>query len=44
LSDALRARGVHTDARGEFLRFGPAPYLTDDQLLEAIARFGEVVS
>jgi kynureninase len=43
LSNALRARGVHTDARGEFLRFGPAPYLTDDQLLEAIARFGEVV-
>jgi kynureninase len=43
LSDALRARGVHTDARGGFLRFGPAPYLTDDQLIEAMARFGDVV-
>lgn len=29
---ALRARGVLVDARGENLRMGPAPYLTDDEL------------
>jgi kynureninase len=43
LSEALRARGVHTDARGDFLRFGPAPYLSDEQLADAMARFGEVL-
>ena len=32
LQRALRARGVHTDSRGEHLRLGPAPYLSDDQL------------
>jgi kynureninase len=43
VSEALRARGVHTDARGDFLRLGPAPYLSDDQLTESIARLGEVL-
>jgi kynureninase len=38
----LRERGVWTDARGEVLRLGPAPYLADTQLLDAIARLGEV--
>jgi selenocysteine lyase/cysteine desulfurase len=28
----LRARGVLVDARGETLRLGPAPYLTDDEI------------
>jgi kynureninase len=36
VSRALRARGVFTDARGDVLRLGPAPYLRDDQLLEGI--------
>jgi kynureninase len=36
LSRALRQRGVWTDFRGETLRFGPAPYLSDRQLEEAI--------
>ena len=40
---ALAARGVWTDCRGEVLRLGPAPYLCDDQLREAIAILGEVI-
>ncbi|GLZ42964.1 kynureninase [Actinokineospora sp. NBRC 105648] len=39
---ALAGRGVLTDSRGEYLRFGPAPYLRDDQLAAAIAALGEV--
>lgn len=39
----LRARGVWTDARGEVLRLGPAPYLSDRQLQEAVGLLGEVV-
>jgi kynureninase len=38
----LRARGVWTDARGDALRLGPAPYLSDRQLLDAIGILGEV--
>jgi kynureninase len=43
LTRALRARGVLTDARGDVLRLGPAPYLSDAQLLEAVGLLGEVV-
>jgi kynureninase len=32
----LRATGVFADARGEWLRLGPAPYLSDDQLRAGI--------
>jgi kynureninase len=32
-----------TDARGEVLRLGPAPYLSDQQLRDAVALLGEVV-
>jgi selenocysteine lyase/cysteine desulfurase len=39
---ALRERGVLTDARGDVLRFGPAPYLSDRQLRDAIGALGEV--
>jgi kynureninase len=39
---ALAKRGVLTDSRGEHLRFGPAPYLRDDQLRAGMAVFGEV--
>lgn len=42
LQSALRERGVLTDNRGEHLRFGPAPYLGDDQLRASIAVLGEV--
>lgn len=36
LGQALRDRGVAVDARGEHLRLGPAPYLSDAQLEAAI--------
>jgi kynureninase len=42
MSKRLRARGVWTDHRGDLLRLGPAPYLTDEQLRAAIAAVGEV--
>jgi selenocysteine lyase/cysteine desulfurase len=37
----LRSRGVFADSRGEVLRLGPAPYLSDDQLCDAIGILGE---
>lgn len=43
LSSRLRARGVLTDCRGDLLRFGPAPYLSDAQLEAAMAALGDVV-
>lgn len=42
LSSALRTRGVFTDARGQILRLGPAPYLADAQLRDAIAALGAI--
>ncbi len=39
----LRERGVFTDHRGHILRFGPAPYLSDEQLTAAMAALGEVL-
>jgi kynureninase len=36
LTQLLRERGVHADARRETLRLGPAPYLRDDQLRDAV--------
>jgi selenocysteine lyase/cysteine desulfurase len=44
LKTALAGRGVRTDNRGEYLRFGPAPYLSDAQLEAAMAALGEVVT
>lgn len=38
----LRREGVLTDHRGDLLRLGPAPYLSDRQLREAIAALGRV--
>jgi 2-polyprenyl-6-methoxyphenol hydroxylase-like FAD-dependent oxidoreductase len=35
LARSLHALGVWTDARGEVLRLGPAPYLSDRQLRDA---------
>lgn len=37
-SVALRELNVFTDARGDSLRFGPAPYLLNDEIDEAIER------
>ena len=39
----LAARSVFTDYRGDILRLGPAPYLSDRQLEDAIAELGQVV-
>lgn len=30
--ERLRARGIFVDSRGDFVRIGPAPYLTDDEI------------
>ena len=38
----LRARGVMVDTRGDILRFGPAPYLSDVQLRDAMGALGEI--
>jgi len=43
LARSLHARGVWTDARGEVLRLGPAPYLSDGQLRDAMGLVGETV-
>ncbi|GAA1272589.1 kynureninase [Sphaerisporangium rubeum] len=37
LTSGLAARGVRTDHRGRYLRLGPAPYLSDEQLETAVA-------
>lgn len=41
ISQALRQHGVFTDSRGPNLRLGPAPYLCDRQLNDAIGLLGE---
>lgn len=40
----LRPRGVMTDARGDILRLGPAPYLDDQQLDDGVAALAEIVA
>lgn len=42
LSRDLQTRGVSTDSRGDVLRLGPAPYLSDRQLIDAVGILGEV--
>jgi len=42
VSRALRAHEVWTDYRGDLLRLGPAPYLSDDQLREAVSTFAPI--
>ncbi|MGH7542479.1 MAG: kynureninase [Gemmatimonadota bacterium] len=37
----LRTRGVFTDFRGGVLRMGPAPYLSDRQIVDAVQALGE---
>jgi selenocysteine lyase/cysteine desulfurase len=43
LARQLHARDVMIDTRGDVLRFGPAPYLSDAQLHDTIGMLGEVV-
>lgn len=40
----LLARDVYTDYRGPILRLGPAPYLSDRQLRDAVGFLGEIVA
>jgi kynureninase len=41
ISRRLKKLDVWTDFRGEALRLGPAPYLADERLIEAVARLRE---
>jgi selenocysteine lyase/cysteine desulfurase len=43
LQAALAEQGVRTDSRGPYLRFGPAPYLSDTQLEMAMGTLGTVI-
>ena len=43
LACKLRGRSIYADSRGRVLRLGPAPYVTDEQLDEAVAVLGEMV-
>jgi kynureninase len=43
VAQALHDRCVFVDARGDILRVGPAPYLSDDQLRSAIATLHDVL-
>jgi kynureninase len=44
VSRRLAEDGVMTDSRGRYLRLGPAPYLSDDQLVFAAERVASVAS
>lgn len=44
LKAGLHDRGVLADSRDHYLRLGPAPYLSDAQLDEAVATLGEAIA
>jgi kynureninase len=41
--ELLRERDVWTDYRAEVLRLGPAPYLSDRQLIDAVEALAETI-
>jgi kynureninase len=43
IQQALKQKDIWTDQRDGFLRFGPAPYLSDLQLKDAILALGELI-
>ena len=43
LQKALKDRGVWTDQRDGYLRLGPAPYVSDTQLRDAVAALGDAI-
>ncbi len=43
LCEKMRDRGVHTDYRHQWLRFGPAPYVCDEQLEDGITALQESI-
>jgi len=44
ISEKLKEKNVWTDYRGNVLRFGPAPYISDDQIKEVMKILGEVAN
>ena len=44
LTRALRDRDVFVDSRGDALRLGPAPYVSDRQLTDAVGCLGELAA
>ena len=44
LQAALAERGVLTDSRGDHLRLGPAPYISDAQIDAALTTLADVVA
>jgi kynureninase len=44
LVQALRQASVFADSRGDILRLGPAPYISDDQLYAAIATLSRLIT
>ena len=43
ISEHLRDIGIHTDWRKDWLRMGPAPYICDEQLEDAMLALDEVI-
>lgn len=43
VSEKLKEKNVWTDYRGNVLRFGPAPYISDEQIKEAMKILGNVI-
>jgi len=43
ICQSLFERGVTADSRGQSLRLGPAPYMSDRQLMEAMSILGDVL-
>jgi kynureninase len=44
LARALRHNAVFADSRGDILRLGPAPYVSDEHLQEAVAKLSRVIT
>jgi kynureninase len=44
LVEMLRARHVFCDHRGDILRLGPAPYVSDEQLARAVEELGRAAA
>jgi kynureninase len=42
LNRRLKEAGIHTDFRGDILRLGPAPYVTDHQIEQALGVLGQI--
>jgi len=43
IREALLTKNIFTDARGEILRFGPAPYITEEQIYRAMDELEQTI-